>query len=650
VGAVSILGSRLSRHVAIYSGGSFAGLLLSLVGLAVMTRYLKPSEFGELAVYLIFGAGLTVLYNLGSLQASYALTFGVAAEEETELQVEEGTEVDKRRALGSAFVLTFLIAATGTAVMLPLAPMLADVLGGDATAVRLAATSGAMGAMWRIVANIPRLERKAAIYAALQLVRPIFVLTLSITLVASGYGVRGALSGTAIGSAAAVLLALVVTHDSWRLAFSRADAGFIMRYGRRLIPMIVGWWVIHNADVLLLSAHAPSHEVGAYRVASRVGAVTSYVVSAVLMAWNPLRRSSVFVAATEEHGARIGAFLALYFMIGAAWLLLMLSAGADLLIQIAPPGYRHAAPLIPLVAAGFVCYGLYIVTYRASRYPNRRRDYLTLPFPLMLLFVALSLVLIPKWGGYGAAAAVIIAPLIGAAILLWRSQRGPAPVPFEYRRMAGTLGLAGALAAAAHGVLTQVDGLGVLVAAVAVALYPVLAVLLRIVPREHLKILREIAGGVVPARGAAARMAERLAALPTAERAIVELTVRHGRSPEYIARGAGIDDLEVLRRLVRALRKVSGSQGGGSGYDAAVGAYLLEDLPVAAKDLRARDLERAGADPRDLDDLIVVMAALQSHRIWHRAGRVSGAGTGPDGDRDRAAAPPLAELPRAGHL
>ena len=50
----------------------------------MVTRFLGPAEFGQLALLLVFAAFLTVFYNVGTLQGTFIWVFGSAGEEDVD--------------------------------------------------------------------------------------------------------------------------------------------------------------------------------------------------------------------------------------------------------------------------------------------------------------------------------------------------------------------------------------------------------------------------------------------------------------------------------------------------------------------------------------------------------------------------------------
>src|SRR4051794_10337443 len=157
-----MLGGRIGRDTLIYAAGTAMVLPFSLVTVAVLTRYLAPAAYGELAVMLVFASLLTTVYNLGSLQGTFMWVWG-AGDEGAEVGEEGGGAVSgtKRRALGTGLLLTVLVVTSLTVpIALAAGPIGELLLGRDDAAgtVRLAAASGGLGSIWRLAVNLFRME------------------------------------------------------------------------------------------------------------------------------------------------------------------------------------------------------------------------------------------------------------------------------------------------------------------------------------------------------------------------------------------------------------------------------------------------------------------------------------------------------------
>lgn len=628
-------GRRLSRHSAIYAAGSVATFVFALINVGALTRLLPIEEFGRLAVYLTIAALLTTLYNLGTLQGVLITVFGVAdGDEDVALDDVEGKALatDRERALTTGVLLTVAIAALGTALMFALAPLVASLFGtpGQAEAVRLAALCGASGAVWRLVHNIARLERRPVVYSLLGLVRPAFALGIGIGLVVAGFGVEGALAGVAIGTALAIPVAIFVGRHNYAMGLELGIVPTVFRSGAFVVPIIAAMWIITNVDLFFVSAYAPADAVGPYRVAMRLAAGVSYVVAAVSMAWLPLRRTPLHAAMSEMHGpSGFGGTLISVFLLFCIWIILGLALLADVLIRIAPAGYADAAPLVPLIGLGIVASGLMLMIYRGAKFPKRRRTYIGLLLGAAVVFVAAGLVLVPLYGGYGAAAAQIVAFAAAAAAMLWIAQRSENPLPIQFGRLARGVAIGVACIGLGQLLSPLAGEWRIAVDLVILAAFPALLFAARAFPSEELRAFVDVSRPGKPRRRSA-KLIERLKQLDPLDRRALTALVSNGSSAAETARALSIPEPLVLSRFVASLRAV-GAVGTGSGNgdgdgesvedrDAELASYLLATTGIATRDSLADKLCENGVDPLDLDGLDTTLGRLRRipRREWQR--------------------------------
>ncbi len=629
-------GRRLGRHSGIYAAGAAATFLFGMVNVAVLTRLLPIEEFGRLALYLMLATLLSTLYNLGSLQGILISVFGVAdGAEEMAIDDEEGkvADVDRERALTTGVLLTIAIAAAGTAAVFLAAPLLADLLGtpGELDAVRLTALCGATGAVWRLVHNIARLERRPGLYSSLGLVRPALALGIGAALVATGFGVEGALAGIALGTALAVPVAIFVGRHNYALGLELGIVPDVFRRGAFVVPLILAMWIITNVDLFLVSMYVPSDEVGPYRVASRLGAGVSYLVSAVTMAWLPLRRTPLHTAMKERHGpSGFGATILTAFLLVCIWVVLGLTLLADVLIRIAPESYADAAPLVPLIGLGLVASGASLLIYRGSKIPGRRGKFIGLMLAAAAVFVVAGLILIPIYGGYGAAIAQIVAFSAAAMAMLWLAQRSKHPLPIEYGRLGRGVAL-GLLCIALGQLVSPLAGdLRILVDLLILAAFPALLVLAGAFPAEELRAFVDLSRPTPP-RKRSDEMLAKLERLDPADRRAVATLAANGGSAEPEARVRFVAALRELcpeRPVVEASDEVGSeeevvlveeeaAEGRAAvaeepvDRDPDIAAYLLAEGGIATRDFLGQQLCEEGVDPLDLDALDTTLSQLR---------------------------------------
>lgn len=610
-GLASAAATSLGRHALVYGAGSVIPFAVGLANVAVLTRFIGPSAFGQLAVLLIFAASLTILYTLGTLQGTFRLVFGGDGEEESDELEDFAVVSDKAGLLGTGIALTVLIGAAGTGLIALVAEPLTGLLFLDesqAGLVVLAAASGAIGAVWRVLVNVPRLERKPKTYATLSAIRPICVVALSVTLVALGSGVEGVLIGILGGTVVALAIGLAICRESVAPAFHAEYVWTILGAGGTFLPLILSAWIVHNLDVYIVAGMASDADAGLYRVASRVAAVVSFALGFFTMAWLPLRRTSLFKAL--EGKARnnwFNATIATYFFVVCMGLLVVLGVAAQLLVRIAGPAYADAAALIPLLGLGMVAYGCFTLVARVVKLRKRSRYYVGFALGSALVFVVAALLLTPPFGAQGTA----LAPLIGygfgiAGIVTLAARSGGLPAIRWWRIATSAAVAAGCIAVAAF-LAPRVGWLEPVVDLLAILAYPLLMIALGVVDREHLAPLRRLARSVLALRPAASGL--RLGDLERDDRSLVEALVHRRHPTAAVAERLATPEAELHVRFTAALRRLADVPGHGE-RDAQVGAYLLSTAPVADRDAMARRLWELEVEPAELHALEAAAIAL----------------------------------------
>jgi O-antigen/teichoic acid export membrane protein len=615
VTTLSRFAAKLSRHAGIYAGGQVLALALGLVNVAVVTRFLPPSAFGELAIFLVFASLLTILYNLGTLQGTFMWVYGAGGDEGDDdgggydevagkRVVLEGPE--QRRAVTTGLILTALVALAGTLVVVGYSADIAKLLSGDprdADLVRLAAASAAFGSLWRFASQVLRYEHRPVAYVLLYSLRPVLALAIAIPLLATGSGARGIFTGLVLGTAVGFLISLAAGRRSYGLGFLPRGLRIIPVQGRYLVPVAILHTILHQGDLLLLSRYVDSSDLGLYRIASRLAVVIPYMFSALSMAWSPIYKTNLAAAARQERGTQFGTLVLTLVSFCFAWALLGLGIGADVLVRIAPPSYAGAAPLIPIIGLSLGLMGMYFLVFRVSDFPNKMRKLLIANLVCTLLFFPIALLLMPALGAYGAALSVGIVAAMLTAFMLAFMRFGPTPTPIQYGRIGGAVAV-GALCYGLERILSAPAGsLQPLVALTSFLAFPLLLVISGLLPRSEanalLRMMRSAMGRGESGDGAA----EMLDRVPARQRHFVERILDRGSVDEALATEFGMDTQELHREFVRALRR-AGHIGAPGDADGRIGTYLLSDEPVGQRTAAAARLwESEEVDPAELDEL-----------------------------------------------
>jgi O-antigen/teichoic acid export membrane protein len=641
-----VFGVRLARHLSIYVLGSLLVLIVSFVQVAVLTRLMDKSEYGQLSLVIFFAALTLLIFNLGLMQGTMRVVFGAVGDDDADMD-EDQADVDPeevRPAMGTGLVMTAAVATLGTLLVWAFSGQLAEWLLGDssrANLVVLASLAGAFGALLHLTTNVLRYERRPVSWVVASVARPVLILAPSIILVSAGKGVTGAAEGLVIGTGVTFLLLLVVTRHNYQLTFRPEIAKEIIRKGSLVIPIILSLWIVQNVDTFILSRYVPHHTLAPYRVAGQYGIAVSFSIAAFFRAWQPLRRTTSFEALTSRYGEdAMRGVMVTYFVLMALALLTGLTVASHTFAKVAPNGYTSLDYLIPLVAAGYFCHGALALVYRTSKFPRKRSSYAMSSLLAAGVFTASAIFLAPLWGSTGAALAVVAGFLAGMLVLWAISQRSERPIPIDYKRLGGAFAFAGiAIVLGRLAAEAVPPGLAQLaIGAAATLLFAGLCLATGVVPRGHRAPLTQVVQSLARIRSGDMDAEAALAGLAPDDREVLRLAVVHRYTPEQIAESTDRDLNDVQLHLVSALRQLR-DQTEATEHDRRIGHYLFyRSGSVAQRDAVRGHLWTAGAEPNDVRDLEATLEVLDKapRHAWHPDGEGAEEETnGASGERKR---------------
>lgn len=600
---ITSAGGRLGRDSIIYGIGIGIALPFGLAGVAVHTRYLSQAEYGHLALLLVGSSLLTIVYNVPSLMGTIALAYGASGDEDVDDPEggARGTQSASRETLTTGLCFTVTTAVAPTVLLIVFAPSIAGLVGGrDLTAaVRWAVLSAAAGSVYRLVLNIPRAEHRPLLYTVLSTSRPAFSLTIGTILVIDGNGPSGVLAGLAVGTALASTVTLLLTARSYARRFTVKLLRPIVSRSWEATPMIVNVWTLQNVDLLVLSRYASDAAVGNYRVANRLAAFALYVVSAFLMAMGPVQQSSLFKAAHDAAGkSRVSGLLVRYFAIGGIYGVLVTALSADALFLLAAPSYRDATPLVTLIAAGFVAFGLARVLARTAPIRRRTRRGIRAMTVAAVCFVPLCFVIIPLAGRSAAASSMLLVMLVLCAWWIRLISRAEREIDVRWRKVLTAALVAAACYGLSAGIGSLPDALRVAAdATILLVVCPGLLVVSGAVPLRHARpLVSMVVAAIAPRHRQNHRLRVRIAHLDGADMVQLQkgLIISRAQSPLCCAPPS---DLEHFVRVLRSLGDLSESEGRHDGH---IGVHLVVGGTYVEAQARAESLRERGVDSAEL--------------------------------------------------
>lgn len=440
---------HLTTGVAIYGAGDAA---IQIVNVALMAVYVKGGfltavDYGALAIIVAIEAFAKVVSRLG-LDGAFMRYYH-----------DRGDHVPR---LASTIV--WFLAGVNV-VVFGGAWLLAEPIGRRLfedpqyiAAFRLMLANTFLIALTFIPFHVMRLKNQAATYSAFVFARSVGTLVLRIVFVIGlGWGLSGMYAADVI-----VTIALVPLMWPWfrpyvKFDFSIDDLRTALRFGLPRVPHGLAQQALDGGNKLLLGAYVPQAQLGVYQNAVTLGTGVKFFTSAFETAWAPFYYATARQSDAKETLGRMTTYaLAVLVLVVAG----TTAIAQDLILVMLTPEYMAAAPVLPIVAVGMALQGVYLLTSIGLNLTSRTEFYPVATITAAVVGLGAGVILMPRFGVMGAAAALLLAYATQAGVA-YAFARRLYPIPYERARVLRIViaGVAAALVARALPDMPAVAGL-----------------------------------------------------------------------------------------------------------------------------------------------------------------------------------------------
>ena len=263
----------------IYVFSSVLSSAIPFVLLPILTRYLTPAEYGQIAMFSIFTTALGALAGLSVHGAANRRFFD-----------DNISEIELARFNGNCFII--LLVSTSV-ILIPLfftKSLLADYLGVPISWIYL----GILSVFFSFVLNIRlgqwQIRNKAKIYGVLQVTNAFIVLLLSLLFVVFlKWGPDGRIYGIVLtGAIICVISYFTLRNDQLVLfKYNREDINYALSFGVPLIPHVLGGFLLLSVDRLVINKELGLEMTGIYMVAINLGSALNIVFNSINKAYSP---------------------------------------------------------------------------------------------------------------------------------------------------------------------------------------------------------------------------------------------------------------------------------------------------------------------------------------------------------------------------
>jgi O-antigen/teichoic acid export membrane protein/O-antigen ligase len=412
------------------SSGAYAlaSLVLPIITLAlvpVLAHYLSPPRYGILTITNTAITLLGIVTEMG-LTAAFLRAYSR----------DYISPRDRYAVLTTTLLLICLVSIPVFIGVVLLAPFLAKFLFHDSSLGSIVMLAG--GVLLAQNLTIPglvwlRAESRGLFFALLSIANSAIVLAATLLLVAAFHlGVAGALIASGCGYASVALSTVPVIVARARLTFRRDIAWNLLTFGIPHVPGFLSFWLLQFSDRYLLGLLGSLADVASYSVGYSLGwyAMSFLLVAPFGLAWP----TTMYAIARRDNAADVFRLVFRWFSIVLLFVALGTALiGSTVLDLLFPGDYRAAAPIIPVIAASGVLYGLYQV-FMVGANVRRKPWFAAVSIAIAATInILLNLFLIPHYGAMGAALSTLLA-YAALALIAYRGNQHIYPVPFEMGR------------------------------------------------------------------------------------------------------------------------------------------------------------------------------------------------------------------------
>ncbi len=391
------------KHVfkasAIYSIGNLANKVIGFVLLPLYTDYLTTHDYGMLGLLEATGAILVAVLSLRIPTAMIRWCSDTADKEE------------QRSIVFSSFVSLLALVVAFNILLQPFSEGFSSLFFSKIdfkVFFQLLFLSIGLEILSKVPLEFLRFEEKAPTFIAVNITKLVVVLGLNIYLIAwKGWGVEGILFSQVIGNGLVLLLTSGYLLSNFSFRFNRAAMGEMFRYGFPLIFSTLSAMLLTLADRYILPYFHDYGDLGIYSLAYKIASVTKvFLITSFQLGFLPI----AFKRHNEPDFKPFLSKVLTYFTLGLTACTLFISFFSKEIIKTfsKDTAYWDAYNLVPIIGFVFILNGIEYLFTLGFHFTKKTKYNINIVAVGLVVNVVLNLLLIPRYGAYGAAWATVL--------------------------------------------------------------------------------------------------------------------------------------------------------------------------------------------------------------------------------------------------
>jgi O-antigen/teichoic acid export membrane protein len=392
----------LLKNTLIYTFSSILSAGIPFLLLPILTRYLSPEQYGQIAMFTVFVTALNAVVGLSVDGAANRRFFDQSV-----------TSDQLKRFNGNCFFILLASTVFATFILLFVDVHLAHLLGIPSAWIYLGMSSVFFSFILKLRLGQLQVRGKAKLYGFFQVVNSLVVLIFSILFVISlDLGGDGRIYGIALTSILVGFMSFfsLVNDKLFKFEYCLQDIKQALSFGVPLIPHVLGAFLLFTADRFLINKELGLEMTGIYMVAFSLGSGLNIVFSGINRAFTPWLFEQL-KEDDEEKKRDIVKKTYIYFIFLIFMSIIAYFSAPPILKLIVGEKFHQAADVIPLLIIGQVFLGMYFMVTNYIFYVKKTKYLSYVTIFSGAINIVLLLIFIPIYGIHGAALAFSIANL-----------------------------------------------------------------------------------------------------------------------------------------------------------------------------------------------------------------------------------------------
>jgi len=394
---------QTAKQTLIYSLGNISSKLIGFVLLPLYTSFLSTQEYGMFAILEVTA---TILVAVCSFKLSTAMMRWCSTEE---------SEFKTKSILFTTYLSAFLVIVLLNAILQPFRDSFSVLFFGNSQYQEyflILFLSVSFEILNLFSLDLIRLKERSVFYILISITRLSTILVLNIYFIKYlSLGVKGILLSQLIGNALITLITLPFLLKNMVFNFYYSELKKMLNYGIPLVFSTISMMLLTMGDRYIIKYFLNYSEVGIYSLGYKIASVVNVlIIQSFQTGFLPIAYKNFDKPDAQRFFSKILTYYTFVLVLSSLGLSLFAKEIIELFSK--SEEFNIAYTIVPFIALAFVFKGIQYVYSLGLHFSKKTKYNAFIVLSAAILNFILNMILIPKFGIYGAAIATIVSWLI----------------------------------------------------------------------------------------------------------------------------------------------------------------------------------------------------------------------------------------------